>query len=256
CQTGLLAVPEALGTMLQVVTEGVKRRHPKQPATLDIYKQERGKFFSNILHACKYQVPASSMGAGTLHAQCVNAGIPFYIPCGPTRVVTVNFIWRGFTASFGGFNHFVGDGIQLSSAGSCWIRRYRVARDMPKSRATWVAGSPASMNFIALRIWLSVEARRRPPRSLPTARRMATESVIRPRLISNSICANAAITVNTIDPIGVEVSTSPPPRLSTRNPAPRSRSCWAKVSMLWADRPNRSNVAITNVSPDSRAARA
>src|SRR5699024_251169 len=94
CQTGLLAVPEALGTMLQVVTEGVKRRHPKQPATLDIDKQERGKFFSNILHACKYQVPASSMGAGTLHAQCVNAGIPFYIPCGPTRVVTVT--------SFGG----------------------------------------------------------------------------------------------------------------------------------------------------------
>src|SRR5699024_6012740 len=86
CQTGLLAVPEALGTMLQVVTEGVKRRHPKQPATLDIYKQERGKFFSNILHACKYQVPASSMGAGTLHAQCVNAGIPFYTPRMPTRV--------------------------------------------------------------------------------------------------------------------------------------------------------------------------
>src|SRR5699024_4269740 len=57
----------------------------------------------------------------------------------------------------------------------------------------------------------------RPPKSLPAARRLATESVIRSRLISNSICANAAITVNTIDPIGVEVSTSPPPRLSTRN---------------------------------------
>src|SRR5699024_5021914 len=48
----------------------------------------------------------------------------------------------------------------------------------------------------------------------------------------------------------------PPPRLSTRNPAPRSRSCWANVSMLWVDRPNRSNVAITNVSPDWSAARA
>src|SRR5699024_2051995 len=123
------------------------------------------------------------MGAGTLHAQCVNAGIPFYIPCGPTRVVTVNFIWRGFTASFGGFNHFVGDGIQLFSASSLLVRRFKGARDMAKTRATLGGGSPAFMSFLAPRIWLAVKARRPPPRSLPAAWRLATESVIRSRLI-------------------------------------------------------------------------
>src|SRR5699024_9757206 len=101
----------------------------------------------------QYQAAATrELTSGQSSFDSVKPGLPFYMPCGTTRVVTVNFIWRGFTASFGGFNHFVGDGIQLSSAGSCWIRRYRVARDMPKSRATWVAGSPASMSFIALRI--------------------------------------------------------------------------------------------------------
>lgn len=50
---------------------------------------------------------------------------------------------------------------------------------------------------------------RRPPRSLPAARRLATESVMRSRLIPSSIRAGAAMTVKTIDPIrgdGVHVS--------------------------------------------------
>jgi hypothetical protein len=40
---------------------------------------------------------------------------------------------------------------------------------MPRSRATWVAGSPASIRRRALLIWLSLNCCRRPPRSLPTA---------------------------------------------------------------------------------------
>ena len=34
--------------------------------------------------------------------------------------------------------------------------------------------------------------------------------------------------LNSMDPMGVAVSTSPPPRFSTRSPAPRVRSCSAK----------------------------
>src|SRR5690625_7422588 len=64
----------------------------------------------------------------------------------------------------------------LSPTGSCWIRRYRVARDMPKSRATWVGGSRASMSFIALRIWLSVKDRCRRPGFLPSAPVLAPAS--------------------------------------------------------------------------------
>jgi hypothetical protein len=50
-----------------------------------------------------------------------------------------------------------------------------------------------------------------PSRSVPAALRVATESVIRSRVISSPIGAKAAITVNTIEPIGVEVFTFPRP---------------------------------------------
>lgn len=72
---------------------------------------------------------------------------------------------------------------------------------------------------------------RRPPRSLPAARRFEAESPMRSRFMSSSIWARAAMTVKTSDPIGVDVSTSPPPRFSTRRPAPRFRSSAAKASM-------------------------
>src|SRR5699024_9058810 len=52
----------------------------------------------------QYQAAATRvLTSGQSSFDSVKPGIPFYIPCGPTRVVTVNFIWRGFTASFGGF---------------------------------------------------------------------------------------------------------------------------------------------------------
>ena len=51
------------------------------------------------------------------------------------------------------------------------------------------------------------------------------------------------MTVNSIDPIGVEVS-PPPPRLRTRRPVPRARSSSAKVSMFWVERPSRSRVVM------------
>jgi hypothetical protein len=64
------------------------------------------------------------------------------------------------------------------------------------------------------------------------------------------------MTENTIDPIGVEVSTSPPPRLRTRRPAPWPRSCSAKASMSIVERPSRSRVVTTSVSPSCSAAKA
>jgi hypothetical protein len=54
----------------------------------------------------------------------------------------------------------------------------------------------------------------------PAARCVATESMVRSLLTSSSIWAGAAITAKTFDPAGVEVSTSPPSRCSTSNPAP------------------------------------
>lgn len=50
--------------------------------------------------------------------------------------------------------------------------------------------------------------------------------------------ARAAITVRTIEPIGVEVSTSLPPRFSTHNPAPLPRSASAKAGMFGVGRPS------------------
>lgn len=82
----------------------------------------------------------------------------------------------------------------------------------------------------------------RGPRSKPAARRLAIESVTRSRLISCSICFNAAMIVNSIDPIGVDVSTSPPPSFSTRRPEPRWRGSSAKASLFCVDRPRRSRV--------------
>jgi len=108
---------------------------------------------------------------------------------------------------------------------------------MPRSRATWVAGLPAAMSQKVLRIGESVKVGRRPPRSLPAAWRAATESVSLSRVISSSICARAVITVQTIEPIGVEVSTSLLPRFSTCNPAPLLRRASAKSSMFCVDRP-------------------
>lgn len=56
------------------------------------------------------------------------------------------------------------------------------------------------------------------------------------------------MTVNNIDPMGVDVSTSPPPRFSTRSPAPRARSASAKVSMFYVDQPSRSSVVMTRAA--------
>lgn len=42
---------------------------------------------------------------------------------------------------------------QMLDMGSSRIRRYNVARDAPRSQATWVADSPPSINRMALRIW-------------------------------------------------------------------------------------------------------
>ena len=42
---------------------------------------------------------------------------------------------------------------------------------------------------------------------------------------------------------------SPPPRFSTRRPAPRARRSSAKESVFCADRPSRSRVVMTRVSP-------
>ena len=119
--------------------------------------------------------------------------------------------------------------------------------------APCAAGSPPSIRRTALRIWLSVTRRGRPPRSFPALRRSLIESMMRSRLMACSICASAAMIVNSIDPIGVDVSTSPPPRFNTRRPAPRSRSTCAKSNMFCIDRPSRSKVVMTSVSPASRA---
>ncbi len=45
------------------------------------------------------------------------------------------------------------------------------------------------------------------------------------------------MTLKAIKPIGVAVSTSPPPKFSTRNPAPFPRSRSAKASMVGVDGP-------------------
>src|SRR5699024_1059653 len=50
--------------------------------------------------SCGYD-PHSKVGDITI--RCVKSGIPFYTPSDLTRVVTVNFVWRCFAASFGGF---------------------------------------------------------------------------------------------------------------------------------------------------------
>jgi hypothetical protein len=52
---------------------------------------------------------------------------------------------------------------------------------------------------------------RRLPRTLPAARRLDTLSVIRSQLILSSIWAKAAMTVKTMLPMGVPVSTFLPP---------------------------------------------
>lgn len=62
--------------------------------------------------------------------------------------------------------------------------------------------------------------------------------------------------VNSIDPMGVAVSTPPPPRFRTCRPAPRPRSSSAKTSMFWVDRPSRSSVVMTRVSPSISASSA
>lgn len=84
-----------------------------------------------------------------------------------------------------------------TTSGNSRIRRYRVALDMPRSWATRVAGSSDSIRRIALRIWELEKVRRRPPKSLPAALRLTTESVMRFRLISSSIYANAVTTMMT-----------------------------------------------------------
>lgn len=68
-------------------------------------------------------------------------------------------------------------------------------------------------------------------------------SVIRSRLISSSIWDRAAMTVNTMLPMGVPVSTVPPPRFSTRRSMRRVRSSSESPSMLAVERPSRSKVA-------------
>ncbi len=90
-----------------------------------------------------------------------------------------------------------------------------------RGRARPAPMPPPSMSRRALRIWLSVMIRGRPPKSFLASRRLVIESTTRSRLISCSNCPSAAMIVNSIDPIGVAVSTSPPPRFSTRRPAPR-----------------------------------
>lgn len=79
----------------------------------------------------------------------------------------------------------------------------------PRSRATWVVNSPPSMSRTALRVWESVNVWRRPLRSLPVARQLATESVIRSRVTSSSIGTRAAMTGRNIDPRGERVYVYP-----------------------------------------------
>ena len=62
--------------------------------------------------------------------------------------------------------------------------------------------------------------------------------------------------VNSMDPIGVAVSTSSPPGLSTLRPAPRAQSSSAKAGMFCDDYPSRSRAVMTRVSPASRASSA
>ena len=108
---------------------------------------------------------------------------------------------------------------------------------------------------IAFRIWLSMILRGRPPRSFPASLRLLMESVTRSCLTSCSIEARAAIIIISIEPMVVAVSTSPPPRISTRRPAPRLCSYCANASMFWVNRPSRSSAMITKVSPRIKASR-
>ena len=94
----------------------------------------------------------------------------------------------------------------------------------------------------------------------PGAWRLSTESVMRSRLISSSIwakakataTATATVTVQTMDPIGVPVSTGPPPKFSTCKLMLRLRSCSdVRPSIFTEDLPNRSKMVITRVSPSS-----
>lgn len=86
--------------------------------------------------------------------------------------------------------------IILRSTGRAWTATYR-GHEPPG----WAALPPRLTG--AIRIWKSVKTGCRPPRSLPAARRLAIESVIRSRSISSSIWAKATMTVKTIEPIGV-----------------------------------------------------
>lgn len=72
-----------------------------------------------------------------------------------------------------------------------------------------MANSPPSMSRTALRAWESVNVWRRPLRSLPVARQLATESVIRSRVTSSSIGTRAAMTGRNIDPRGVRAHVYP-----------------------------------------------
>lgn len=117
------------------------------------------------------------------------------------------------------------------------IRRYRVALDMPRSRATWEAGWPCSMSRRALAIWLSLKVGRRPPRSR----------------------GGAAFGVEVVDAFAFDlefhlregghdgedhgshgVSTLPPPRFRTRRFTFCARSSSARVACWrWSGRGDR-----------------
>lgn len=96
-----------------------------------------------------------------------------------------------------------------------------------------------------------MHAGRRPPRSLPAVRQLVTESAIRSRLISSHISAKTAMTVTTIDPIGVCVSTSPPARFNIHSPASTPQR-YGEGQHVLREPPSRSSVVTTNLSPSPK----
>lgn len=91
------------------------------------------------------------------------------------------------------------------------------------------------------------------PELLPSAAQVLAGGTLFPQAVVDQLCANAAMAVNTMLPIGVPVSTLPPSRFKTRRLTPRLRSSSDKPIILIVDRHSRSRVIITPSCRESSA---
>ena len=121
---------------------------------------------------------------------------------------------------------------QTLRVGSSQMRRYWVARDIPRSSATWVAGSSASISRTALRICELVKVA--PPTQIP-----ASHPALSHRVRDAFACdlqfhlSQGSHHGEAHRGVGVRV---PHPRFSTRNPAPLSCSASVEAGLFRAGR--------------------